>query len=411
MSPVRTTTVSPPRPARVLAALLTIALLGAVAMVLLHPSAARAAGLQQVTGFGSNPGALTMYSYRPDGLPAAAPLVVQLHGCTQDATTYFTNSGWRQMADRYGFALVLAQQSTANNSSRCFNWFQAGDTSRGQGEVASIAQMVDHAVASHSLDASRVYVTGLSAGAAMTAAMLATYPDRFAGGSINAGLPYRCATSTMQAYSCMNPGVDKTPAAWGDLVRSAHPSFSGPRPAVSIWHGTSDTTVTGMNATELRDQFTNVAGVSQTPTSTGTITTGVTWEDHAASVRVTRVQGMGHGTAVDPGTADNQCGTAGAYFIDTVCAAYYDVLFFGLDDTTPGPSPSATPTATPTPTPTPTATPTCITSSNYDHVVAGRAYQSGGYTYAKGSNQYLGLYNTYYTATLKQTGADYWVIC
>ncbi|WP_404351391.1 hypothetical protein [Phycicoccus jejuensis] len=158
----------------------------------------------------------------------------------------------------------------------------------------------------------------------------------------------------------MNPGVDQTPAAWGDLVRAASSGYTGKRPLVSIWQGTSDTTVAPMNAGELRDQFTNVAGLSQTPTSTGTVASGVTHEDYAGRVRVTRVQGMTHGTAVDPGTGTAQCGTAGASFIDTsVCAAY----------------------------------------------------QSGGYAYATGSNQNLGLYNTYYTSTLRQTSTGYWEKC
>lgn len=405
----------PARAVRAVGVLLALAVTVATTLVVAAAPPAQAATLQQVASFGSNPGALTMFSYRPDGLPSGAPVVVELHGCTQDATTYFTSSGWRTFADRHGFALLLAQQSSANNSNKCFNWFEPGDITRGQGEAASIAQMVDYAAANYGSDSRRVYVTGLSAGAAMTAVMLAAYPDKFAGGSINAGIPYRCATTMTAAFSCMNPGVDKTPAAWGDLVRGAYAGWSGARPKVAIWHGQSDTTVAPLNGVELRDQFTNVNGVSQTPTSTGTIAPGVTWEDYGGRVRLTKVAGMSHGTAVDPGTAANQCGTAGAYFIDTVCAAYYDVAFFGLDGGTP-PTSTGTTTTTTTPSPTTTTTtsapaPTCITSSNYDHVVAGRAYQSGGYAYAVGSNQNLGLYNTFYTATLKQSSPGYWEKC
>lgn len=421
MTSTRTLTLPvPARAVRAAGVLLALAVAVATTLVVTAAPPAQAATLQQVASFGSNPGALTMFSYRPDGLPSGAPVVVELHGCTQDATTYFNSSGWRTFADRHGFALVLAQQSSANNSNKCFNWFEPGDITRGQGEAASIAQMVDYAVANYGSDSRRVYVTGLSAGAAMTAVMLAAYPDKFAGGSINAGLPYRCATSMTAAFSCMNPGVDKTPAAWGDLVRGAYAGWSGPRPKVAIWHGQSDTTVAPMNGVELRDQFTNVNGVSQTPTSTGTIASGVTWEDYGGQVRLTKVAGMNHGTAVDPGTAVNQCGTAGAYFIDTVCAAYYDVAFFGLDGGTQ-PSPTSTvtttatsttpPTTTPPMTTTTTTAPTCVTSSNYAHVQAGRAYQSGGYAYALGSNQNLGLYNTFYTATLKQSSPGYWEKC
>src|SRR5215813_1712924 len=91
-------------------------LLGLVAALVIVATPAQAATLTQITGFGSNPGDLSMYSYRPDGLPPGRPLVVLLHGCTQDAATYFANSGWRKYADLWGFQLVLPQQSTANNS-------------------------------------------------------------------------------------------------------------------------------------------------------------------------------------------------------------------------------------------------------------------------------------------------------
>lgn len=370
---------------------------------------AQAATLTQVTGFGSNPGNLAMYAYRPDGLPANAPAVVLLHGCTQNATGYFTNSGWQKYADLWKFALIVPQQSSANNSSSCFNWFETGDTARGQGEALSIKQMVDYAKTNYGTDPARVYVSGLSAGGAMSAVMLATYPDVFAAGSVIAGLPYRCATSSINAFSCMNPGVDKTPAQWGDLVRNAYPGYAGKRPRVAIWHGTGDYTVAVANAAESRDQWTNVLGVSQTPTSTASLPAGTSLEVYGADqVRLYRVSGMGHGTPVDPGSATDQCGTAAAYFLDTICSTYRDALFFGLDGG--GASPSPTPTATASPSPTPTASPVCVTASNYAHVSAGRAYQSGGYAYALGSNQRMGLYNTFYTTTLKQTAPNYWVI-
>ncbi|MFI7427263.1 PHB depolymerase family esterase [Micromonospora sp. NPDC049836] len=388
----------------------------AAAAVLTAALPAQAAALTQVTGFGSNPGNLAMYAYRPDGLPANAPAVVLLHGCTQNATGYFTNSGWQKYADRWKFTLIVPQQPSANNANSCFNWFETGDTARGQGEALSIKQMVDHAKTTYGTDPGRVYVSGLSGGGAMSAVMLATYPDVFAAGSVIAGLPYRCATSMVNAFSCMNPGVDKTPAQWGDLVRNAYSGYGGKRPRVAIWHGTSDTTVAPLNAAESRDQWTNVLGVPSTPTSTGTLPGGTSLEVYGADqVRLYRVSGMGHGTPVDPGSATDQCGSTAAYFLDTICSTYRDALFFGLDGgVTPSPttSPTATPTATASPSssPSPTAAPVCVTASNYAHVTAGRAYQSGGYAYALGSNQRMGLYNTFYTSTLKQTGPGYWVI-
>lgn len=397
-----------------LAWMTALAVAAAAALGVVTAQRASAAALQQVTSFGSNPGALTMWSYRPDNAAVGAPLVIALHGCTQDASGYLNGSGWRDLADRNGITVVLPQQSSANNSSKCFNWFQSGDVTRGQGEVASIASMVSPAISTYAADPARVYVSGLSGGGAMTASMLAAYPDLFAGGSVNAGIAHGCATTVAQAYSCMNPGVDKTPKAWGDLARAGYAGWSGPRPKVAIWHGQSDTTVAPMNGRELRDQWTDVAGVGQTPSGTGTLASGVTWSEYGGgAVRLTEIAGMSHGTPVDPGSAANQCGTAGAYFIDTVCGAYYDAQFFGLLGATPTPTPTATPTgsATPTPTPTATATPTCVTATNYAHVQAGRARNVGGYALANGSDDNLGLYNTFYTSAVRETSPGYWQKC
>jgi poly(hydroxyalkanoate) depolymerase family esterase len=380
-----------------------VALLAAVAAATLIAAPARAATLTQVTSFGSNPGNLAMYSYRPDGMAAGAALVVLLHGCTQDATGYFTNSGWRKYADQGKFALVLPQQSTSNNSSKCFNWFEPGDNKRGQGEAASIRSMVSYAVSSYGIDSSQVFVSGLSAGGVMTSVMLAAYPDVFAAGSVVAGIPYGCANSLSEASTCQYSPPTKTAQQWGDLARAGYSGYTGPYPRVAIWHGTSDSTVVPKNATNSRDQWTNVRGVSQTPTSTSTLTGGTSLSVYGTDdVRLYQVSGMGHGTPVDPGAAADQCGTVASYFLDTICSAYYDAAFFGLlGGSTP--SPSASPTVSPSPSAGP-----CYTASNYAHTVAGRAHQSGGYTYANGSNDPMGLWNTFTTTSLRQNGTNYW---
>jgi poly(hydroxyalkanoate) depolymerase family esterase len=218
---------------------------------------------------------------------------VALHGCSQDAVGYGTNSGWVELADRWNFGVVLPQQQTANNSSKCFNWFEPADTSRGRGEAESIAQMIRRTI--NDTGAGRVYVSGLSAGGAMTAVMMATYPEMFTGGGIIAGLPYGCASSSIDAFSCMNPGKNLTPAQWGAKVRAAS-SHTGPWPSVSIWHGTADYTVAYSNQRELAEQWSNVGSVVSTRTFTG----------------------MGHGQPVNPG----QCGRTAPYMLDVnVCAA------------------------------------------------------------------------------------------
>jgi len=154
----------------------------------------RGSRLVEVTNFGSNPGNLRMLTYVPDGLPAAAPLVVILHGCMQTAASYDYSTGWSSLADRFGFALLFPEQSRANNPIRCFNWFKAEDTTRDSGEALSIKQMIEQMIADYGIDREGIHVTGLSAGGAMASAMLATYPDVFAGGAIIAGVPYGAAS-------------------------------------------------------------------------------------------------------------------------------------------------------------------------------------------------------------------------
>ena len=372
----------------------TVAVVAAVMIGLVVAPARGAATLTQVTGFGSNPGALRMFSYVPTGLPAGRPLVVALHGCTQNATGYYTGSGWGKYADLYRAALIVPEQTSANNALSCFNWFTAGDIARGQGEALSIRQMVAYAVATYGSDPARVYVTGLSAGGAMTAVMLAAYPDVFAAGAVIAGLPYNCGTI------CQYQAVSRTPAQWGDLVRAAYPGYSGPRPRVAIWHGTADSTVVPANATELRDQWTNVHGLPATPTATTTLPGGTVQENYGTAVQLNRVPGLGHGTPVDPGGAEDQCGTTGAYFLASICSSFHIARFWGLTVSTP--PPSSTP---------PPPDPECVRASNYAHTVAGRARQAGGYTYANGSNQAMGLWNVLITNGLRRTGDNYYVLC
>jgi poly(hydroxyalkanoate) depolymerase family esterase len=292
-------------------------------LVALTPSA-HAATLTEVTGFGTNPGNLRMFRYVPDGLPAGRPLVVALHGCTQDAAGYGTASGWIALADRYRFAVLLPQQQQTNNASKCFNWFQSGDITRGHGEVASIAQMITR------MNAAPVYATGLSAGGAMTSALLATYPETFAGGGIVAGLPYGCATTMIDAFGCMNPGKNLTPQQWGAKVPPA-----SSHPVVSIWHGTADYTVASANQRELVEQWTNVHGTD----AVADVTDTVAGYPHAvyrnasgaAVVETYTITGMGHGQPVDPGTGSQQCGSATAYVLDVnVCAAWHLAHNWGL---------------------------------------------------------------------------------
>ena len=226
--------------------------------------------LTDLTNFGSNPGALRARTYIPAGLKKGAPLVVVLHGCTQNAAGYDAGSGWSQLADRHGFALLFPEQTRANNPNLCFNWFQPEDVRRDAGEPLSIRQMIEAIVAAHKIDPKRIFVTGLSAGGAMTSVMLATYPELFAGGAIIAGLPYGTASSMPEAFDRMRGhGGPKGPAL-AALVRAAS-DHKGPWPTISIWHGTADQTVSRANAEAILAQWRPLHGLDREPTRQETV--------------------------------------------------------------------------------------------------------------------------------------------
>lgn len=290
--------------------------------------------LKEIRDFGSNPGELRMFSYLPPRLPANPPLVVVLHGCTQNAAAYDLGAGWSTLANRYGFALLLPEQQPSNNPHRCFNWFLAGDIERGHGEALSIRQMVARMVSDHAIDASRVFITGLSAGGAMTSVMLATYPEVFAGGAIVAGLPYGAASNVREALDTMSRCAPRPPRAWGDLVRSAS-SHRGPWPKVSVWHGGSDLTVIPANANEIVKQWANVHGLSSNPTLTETVDgyPRRIWRDASGDdlIESFAIPGMAHGTPLAVGDAHDRCGTAGAFLLEVgISSSYHIAKFWGL---------------------------------------------------------------------------------
>ncbi|MBA3395235.1 MAG: PHB depolymerase family esterase [Deltaproteobacteria bacterium] len=320
-----------------------IAVVAAVVAMSLAASRSADAALTRVTTFGPNPGNLAMYKYVPAALPVGRPLVLVLHGCSQNAAS-MEAAGWNKLADVHEFAVVYPEQVSGNNPVGCFNWAgEYGDTAnlvRGQGENQSIISMVDTAIAAHGSDPKKVYIVGFSAGGAFTAVMLATWPDRFAGGAIMSGLPYRCATSVSGAYSCQSPGITRTAAQWGDLVRSGS-TYTGVRPRLQIWHGANDNIVKPVNEVELVKQWTNVLGTDDTADETEMIGTTVTRTAYKVGTQIVveayMVTGMGHATAVGADPLGTCPGTAGSYFEDrAICATLRAARFLGVVPTIGG---------------------------------------------------------------------------
>ncbi|MEP9400115.1 PHB depolymerase family esterase [Mesorhizobium sp. KR2-14] len=272
--------------------------------------------LQTLTGFGSNPGALAAKCYLPTGLPEGAPLVVVLHGCTQNAAGYDHHSGWSQLAAEAGFALLYPEQQRANNPNLCFNWFQPADTRRDMGEALSIRQMMEAMVLAHGLDRKRIFITGLSAGGAMAAVMLATYPEVFAGGAIIAGLPYGSATTVPQAFDRMRGQGGPSQRDLQQAVHSAadHP---GPWPRISIWQGSADQTVAPSNAEAIAAQWLGVHGLDKkrpTHSETAGRLSRQVWCNATGEtmIEINSIVGMGHGTPI----GNDDLGAPGPFMLD-----------------------------------------------------------------------------------------------
>jgi poly(hydroxyalkanoate) depolymerase family esterase len=306
----------------------------------------KAGRLADLAGVRSNPGSLRARFYAPPGLNGPAPLVVVLHGCTQNAEGYDEGSGWSRLADRHGFLLMFPEQRRENNPNLCFNWFAANDSQRGMGEPASIKAMIDAMARQHDVDPKRIYVTGLSAGGAMASVMLATYPEVFDAGAIIAGIAYGCASGVSDAFQCMGGRAQADSAALVASVRRASPN-KGKWPRISVWQGSADRTVVPSNATAIVRQWAAVHGLSEAPARTENaggyprrVWTGPDGQDLIEEYEVT---GMGHGTPLMPGDGGGRSGKAMAHMLDVGLSSTDRIAaFFGI-------APAVTQEATPVP--------------------------------------------------------------
>jgi acetylxylan esterase len=262
------------------------ALLVAAFALLIAPRA-KAASLQQVSNWNggtSFPSDVSMYAYVPDRVATNPPILTLIHYCGGTASAVFGQAqggGIISAADQYGFIIV------APSSGRCWDIVSNKTRMRdGGGDSHAIRQMVKFALEKYKANPERVYSTGDSSGAMMTELLLALYPDVFKAGSAFAGMPAGCRganeSGSNGGYSgdCAGEKVSHTPEEWGDIVRMMDPGYTGHRPRVQLFHGDADDTIKYKNFTEAIKEWTNVLGLSATPTST---TQGVSLGTHQAT--------------------------------------------------------------------------------------------------------------------------------
>ncbi|GAA2417215.1 hypothetical protein GCM10010420_54340 [Streptomyces glaucosporus] len=325
------------RPGARLAALLggVLPMLAAFLVALAAPPAS-AASLTEVTGFGANPSNLRMHLYVPDRVQQRPGLLVAVHYCTGSGPGFYSGTEFARLADQHGFIVIYP---SATRSGSCYDVSSPQALRRdGGSDPVGIRSMVGYVQQRHNVDPERIFAVGSSSGAMMTNVLLGNYPDVFRAGASFAGVPHSCFSTTDGSSwnsSCANGTRNHTPQQWGDMVRNAYPGYTGPRPRVQIWHGTNDDTIRYPNFTEQIEQWTNVHGLSQTPSSTDSPQNGWTR---------TRYGGTGAQAPVEAISIQG-----GSHAIPTTGMAARVISFFGLDgagtppdeptDPDPGPDP------------------------------------------------------------------------
>ena len=271
---------------------------------------------------------LTMKKCLPRGI-SNPPLVVALHGFTQSPDNFEETSEWTILAGKFNFAVIYPKTDAGG---RAWDWWTAGRGRDGK-DPKGLKSMIDYMIAEHNINSSRVYITGLSAGAYMVVAMLADYPELFAAGGTMAGGPYGCG------MGCMSGGANGDP----NLVKNAYPTWwndsSKPKPKLIIMHGDRDGIATyNNNFEELARQWIGaVDNTDSTPDVTDTFK-GYPYNEYhndSSEVMVTTISitGAGHGTyVVDPATAEDEGGKMIGQWVQNtnIYGPYYIAKFFGL---------------------------------------------------------------------------------
>lgn len=224
----------------------------------------------------------------PSGLhgPRHLPLVVMLHGCTQNPEDFATGTEMNAAAEREGVIVAYPEQPVTANPRTCWNWFDSAHQKTDAGEPALIAAITRAVISSHVVDSRRVYVAGISAGGAMAAIMGATYPELYTGVGVHSGVPFAAATTVAGALAAMQ-GRPRQPLALPFAPGSR-------RPALILIHGDADVVVSSANPALIAQQW-------QASASNAIHDAGATggrewkrWRTRDGRVEAWSVSGLGH---------------------------------------------------------------------------------------------------------------------
>ncbi len=254
--------------------------------------------IRQLNEFGDNPGNLSATFFKP--ADNTDSLVVLLHGCGQNAEWLADHTGLLSGSKREQFALLLPQQDKSNNIQLCYNWFSPADHLAGQGETASLINMIE--TARKQSGANKIYIVGLSAGGAMATSLIAQYPSTFRGAGIIAGVGYPCADTLVKALSCMKSGSAYEAQKLADIVKQLH---TKPMvwPNISLFSGSMDAIVSPINSRQMYDQWQLImntnASVSIPEIPDGISVERMQNESNKSFIELIMIDGIGHGWPIN----------------------------------------------------------------------------------------------------------------
>lgn len=281
--------------------------------------------LKEVTGFGDNPGNLKMFVHENSSKKTTnLPLVVVLHGCSQDAADAAALTGWNKLADLNNFMVLYPQQKLLNNPNLCFNWFNGPDVEKDRGECESIFEMIIYTQQHYSIDSSKIFITGLSAGAAMSVVLAATHPDLFKTGAIFAGCAYKMAKNPLESFSVMLGNKSLSGEELVKSVKEQNPDYKGKYPGMIVYQGASDPIVNYRNSAFIMKQWTGINNADTIPDSIEQRFMGIenitrsefTDSSGRVTVIVYDMKKLGHQLMIKPGEKEEEGGRIGMFGVN-----------------------------------------------------------------------------------------------
>ncbi len=227
---------------------------------------------------------------------AGAPLLVALHGCTQTAADFAAGTRFDQVAERAGALVLYPEQSPKANPQRCWNWFLEENQTREGPEPAAVLALVEEVARRYPVDPARIYVAGLSAGAAFAAILAEQAPDVFAAVGLMAGVALHASSDLASAYRAMQTATEDDELQLGRNGQTNERNYAHLR--ATIWAGIDDHYVVPKNSSTLARQFLELLGLDRTPPVEEVTADSVVrrWHDESGIVRVElhRVASLGH---------------------------------------------------------------------------------------------------------------------